>query len=84
MFSKMSITKSTGIYSDEVKRLKNVLNAADAVVIGADAGLSTSAGFTYSVERFRRYARYMELVARLRKIQRELPALLYVFSRPYS
>ena len=52
MFSRMSITKSTGTYSDEVKRLKEALDAADAVVIGAGAGLSTSAGFTYSGERF--------------------------------
>ena len=55
MFSRMSITKSTGTYSDEVKRLKEALDAADAVVIGAGAGLSTSAGFTYSGERFRKH-----------------------------
>ena len=51
----MSITKFTGTYTDEVKRLKETLNAAGAVVIGAGAGLSTSAGFTYSGERFRKY-----------------------------
>lgn len=55
MFSRMSIIKSTGKYSNEVKRLKEALAAADAVVIGAGAGLSTSAGFTYSGERFRKY-----------------------------
>ena len=55
MFSRMSITKSTGTYSDEVKRLKEALDAADAVVIGAGAGLSTSAGFTYSGERFHKH-----------------------------
>ena len=55
MFSRMSITKSTGAYSDEVKRLKEVLDAADAVVIGAGAGLSTSAGFVYTGERFKQY-----------------------------
>lgn len=53
MFSRMSITRSTGNYSDEVKRLKEALAAAGAVVIGAGAGLSTSAGFIYSGERFR-------------------------------
>ena len=53
MFSRMSITRSTRTYSDEVKRLKEALDAADAVVVGAGAGLSTSAGFTYSGERFR-------------------------------
>ena len=52
MFSRMSITKSTGTYSNEVKRLKEALDAVDAIVIGAGAGLSTSAGFTYSGERF--------------------------------
>ena len=55
MFSRMSITKFTGTYSDEIKRLKEALDAADAVVIGAGAGLSTSAGFTYSGERFRKH-----------------------------
>lgn len=55
MFSKMSITKSTGTYSDEIKRLKEALNTADAVVIGAGAGLSTAAGLTYSGERFKEH-----------------------------
>ena len=36
-------------------RLKKELEAADAVVIGGGAGLSTSAGFTYSGERFKKY-----------------------------
>ena len=52
MYSKMQITKFTGPYSDEVKRLKEALNTAEAVVIGAGAGLSTSAGFVYDGERF--------------------------------
>lgn len=39
----------------QIKKLKEVLEEADAVVIGAGAGLSTSAGFTYSGERFERY-----------------------------
>ena len=42
-------------YTDNIKRLKAALFAADAVVIGAGAGLSTSAGFTYSGERFEKY-----------------------------
>lgn len=42
-------------YSDKIKRLKELLGTSDAVVIGAGAGLSTSAGFTYSGERFRKY-----------------------------
>lgn len=39
----------------KVQRLKFELDAADAVVIGAGAGLSTSAGFTYAGERFEKY-----------------------------
>lgn len=41
----------------ETKRLKDALDNADTVIIGAGAGLSTSAGFTYSGERFDRYFR---------------------------
>ena len=55
MFSRMRITKSTEAYSDELKRLKAALDAADAIVIGAGAGLSTSAGFTYTGDRFQEH-----------------------------
>ena len=41
--------------TEQIKRLKNEIKTADAVVIGAGAGLSTSAGFTYSGERFEKY-----------------------------
>ena len=41
--------------SDNIARLKKALDEADAVVIGAGAGLSTSAGYTYSGERFYKY-----------------------------
>lgn len=44
--------KSTSDYLDSVKRLKKEIEAADAVLIGAGAGLSASAGFTYSGRRF--------------------------------
>ena len=37
------------------EKLKQALSEADAVVIGAGAGLSTSAGFIYSGERFEEY-----------------------------
>ena len=37
MFSKMSIMKSTEIYSQQIKRLKAALDTADTVVIGAGA-----------------------------------------------
>lgn len=55
MFSKIRTTKYTESFSDNIKKLKNGLNAADAIVIGAGAGLSASAGFDYGGERFERY-----------------------------
>ena len=39
-------------YSAGLDRLRTALRDADAVVVGAGAGLSASAGFTYSGERF--------------------------------
>ena len=39
----------------QIARLRRALDEADAVVIGAGAGLSTAAGFTYNGERFERY-----------------------------
>ncbi len=42
-------------YSEQIARLKEEVNTADAVVIGAGSGLSTSAGLTYIGERFNRY-----------------------------
>ena len=39
----------------QIQRLKTALDEADAVIIGAGAGLSTSAGFTYNGERFHKY-----------------------------
>ncbi|MDE6104443.1 MAG: Sir2 silent information regulator family NAD-dependent deacetylase [Clostridia bacterium] len=47
--------KSMQDYSKQIERLKAALDNADAVVIGAGAGLSTSAGLTYSGERFFKY-----------------------------
>ena len=38
-----------------MEKLKNEIKTADAIVIGAGAGLSTSAGFTYTGERFEKY-----------------------------
>ena len=55
MFSRMKITQSTGNYSDKIEKLKKALVEAHTVLIGAGAGLSTSAGFVYSGERFERY-----------------------------
>ncbi|MBQ9354425.1 MAG: hypothetical protein IJT84_01930, partial [Clostridia bacterium] len=42
-------------YSIELTEIKQAIENADAVLIGAGAGLSTAAGFTYSGERFERY-----------------------------
>ena len=55
MFGRISMTKSTGSYSDNLQKLKTAIDEADAIVIGAGSGLSTSAGFTYSGERFEKY-----------------------------
>ncbi len=42
----------TNEYSEKIDKLKSLIENADAIVIGAGAGLSTAAGFTYSGERF--------------------------------
>lgn len=42
-------------YSAEIERLRKEIQTADAIVIGAGAGLSTAAGFTYSGERLEKY-----------------------------
>lgn len=55
MFSKTWTKQSTGSSWEKIDRLKAALKNADAVVIGAGSGLSTSAGFTYSGERFEAY-----------------------------
>lgn len=55
MFLQRKTMKFTANYSADIKRLKEEIETADAVVIGAGAGLSTAAGFTYSGERFEKY-----------------------------
>ncbi len=55
MYSKTATMKSTDGCYDKISRLKEELNTADAVVIGAGAGLSASAGFTYTGKRFQKY-----------------------------
>lgn len=57
MSFRIMTTKSTKNYSEKIKQLREAIDQADAIVIGAGAGLSTSAGFTYSGERFRKYFR---------------------------
>ena len=51
----MKISYGKGRREENIKRLHEEIERADAIVIGAGAGLSTSAGFTYSGERFEKY-----------------------------
>lgn len=56
MFSKSRMNPSTaGSFAQLIERLGDALERADAVLIGAGAGLSTAAGLTYSGQRFERY-----------------------------
>lgn len=55
MFSQRKTMKFTEDYSDNIRCLKQEIETADSIVIGAGAGLSTAAGFTYSGERFEKY-----------------------------
>ena len=49
------ISTGTGSREERLERLRKAIESADAVVIGAGAGLSTAAGLTYSGERFEQY-----------------------------
>ena len=49
------LTADTGSREKNIERLKEEIRTADAIVVGAGAGLSTAAGLTYSGERFERY-----------------------------
>lgn len=44
----------------QIDRLRTEIETADAIIIGAGAGLSSSAGFTYSGNRFRQYFKDFE------------------------
>lgn len=55
MFLKRKMNDSTNSYSDKILQIKEKIGEADAVVIGAGAGFSTSAGFVYDGERFEKY-----------------------------
>lgn len=52
MCSRTATIKSTSSCWDNIQKTKQLLKNTDAIVIGAGAGLSTSAGFTYSGKRF--------------------------------
>ena len=41
--------------SDRIDRLRDALRTCDCVIVGAGAGLSTAAGYSYGGERFRQY-----------------------------
>ena len=55
MYLKNVTTKSTRTYLEDIKLLKEKIEEADAIVIGAGAGISTSAGFIYNGETFKKY-----------------------------
>ena len=52
MSSSQWITTSTGDFSRCVDRIADAISEADAVLVGAGAGLSTAAGFAYAGPRF--------------------------------
>lgn len=56
MSSNQWMTQSTGTFSSSVKELARRIDEADAVLVGAGAGLSTACGpeFAYAGERFER------------------------------
>ena len=55
MCSKIQTMTSTEDYLENIKKIKEAIAKSDAIIIGAGAGLSTSAGFIYSGERFKKY-----------------------------
>lgn len=60
MYLRMRIGKIMKKYlqdslDESIYRLKKEIENADAIIVGAGAGLSTSAGLTYSGERFEKY-----------------------------
>ena len=49
------LREAEGTREENIARLARALSEADAVIVGAGAGLSTAAGLTYSGERFEKY-----------------------------
>ncbi len=64
MSTRIPTSRSTKNCSGAVDRLRAALNAADAVMIGAGAGLSTSAGMTYDGRRFEEH--FADFIAKYR------------------
>ena len=52
---KGNVSAGKGTREEQLNRFTEEIRTADAIVIGGGAGLSTSAGLTYSGERFDRY-----------------------------
>ncbi|MEE8720076.1 MAG: Sir2 silent information regulator family NAD-dependent deacetylase [Coriobacteriales bacterium] len=55
MLSLEATMPSTRNFSDELERFRREVDEADAIVVGAGAGLSTAAGMSYSGPRFERW-----------------------------
>ena len=55
MFSKIWTKQSTKESFNKIDQLKEKIEEADTIIIGPGAGLSTSAGFTYTGDRFTKY-----------------------------
>ncbi len=51
----MISTKNCSDKSDKIEKLKTTIQTSEAILIGAGAGLSASAGFTYTGKRFEQY-----------------------------
>lgn len=49
------MVRAVTVKDAQISRLRREIETADAIIIGAGAGLSTSAGFTYTGSRFRQY-----------------------------
>lgn len=49
------MSRFENITNEEIAKLREILDSAECVVIGAGAGLSASAGFSYSGGRFKKY-----------------------------
>lgn len=55
MLFRRSDLSSAANYQEQIRRLKKELETADAVIIGAGAGLSAAAGMQYTGTRFKEY-----------------------------
>ena len=55
MLAQKLFRRNEETYNEKIQSLGNAIEEADAVIIGAGAGLSTSAGFVYDGERFEKY-----------------------------